>query len=172
MSLAHSDVDGVLSNFSEHLLDTVGSSLSPEEITDWDIFKFLTPDQLHHAQAMLKEFDWWTSLPVMEGAQDGVEYLRSSGYRITWVTAPWKSCPTWKQARRVWIDKHFPGDEELIVTSDKHEYPADVFWDDKPTNVLTYRDVHPDRKCFVFDAPYNRHVEGPRISWATIRDYL
>lgn len=66
----------------------------------------------------------------------------------------------------MWFDTHQIPFDGFVVYGDKHRISFDAFVDDSPSKVEAIRAGGVE--CFVFDAPYNQHVDGPRIqSWET-----
>lgn len=53
---------------------------------------------------------------------------------------------------------------ELHVTGDKASVACDLYIDDAPHNIDAIRAVHGRDSAIVFDRPYNRHLDGPRIN--------
>ena len=165
------DVDGVVADFSSSILQAVGSKLSPQDHQQWDVMEFLTPDEKSRAREALSDIDFWLNLPLKDMAKQGVEKLRDLGFQIVWVTSPWTSCLGWDTARRSWLSRNF-GDDPVVITADKEHVDGDVFIDDKVENVEKWSRAHPDKRAFLFDAPYNRDSDLPRVSWDTILAHL
>ena len=109
----------------------------------------------------------------MEGAAEGIAYLRSIG-DVVWVTAPNHLCPTWDHERRQWLKRHFESPpKDVIFCDDKGLVKGDVFIDDKPENIRRWQSQNPEGKAYLFDAPNNKHVEWPRrLDWAGVKDLI
>lgn len=70
-----------------------------------------------------------------------------------------------------WVEEHL-GLEwvgRMVLTRDKTLVRGAVLIDDRPdiSGAMT-----PEWQHVVFDAPYNRHLPGPRMTWATWREVL
>lgn len=165
------DVDGVCADFSRGLIEAVGSHLLPEDVTRWDIISLFTPEQRELAYDYLSDPSFWRNLPVMEDAQEGVKFMEVT-HNVVWVTSPWASCEGWESARRDWLNEHFGMDEKgqpYHPTSEKERIDGDLLIDDKPDNVVSWAEAHPDKTAWLFEAPYNKNFEWPhRISWRGI----
>lgn len=160
------DVDGVLADFAGHLLSTIGSKLTAEDIDRWDIFSLLDAEGLRGAALdVLKRPDWWASQPPMPGARQFVHALACEGLDVVLVTSPWLSCVGWETARREWARALWrsvgaPMPPEVIVTNRKELVAGAVFIDDKPEHVAAWDRASGRRgAAFVFDAPYNARAE-------------
>jgi 5'(3')-deoxyribonucleotidase len=159
------DVDGVVANMVLALLNAIGSKSTPSDFPTWDVLKALPKEEHDRAIEVLEDPSFWLNLPLVEGAKRGVQELRDQGYEVVWVTAPWKSCPGWDEARRSWIRKHFGPDDEIIITADKQTVDGDLFIDDKPDNVESWKKAHPGKPAFLFNTPHNKDSDLRRCSW-------
>jgi len=151
------DVDGVVCDFAPHMFETLKEiygfdvdSLDPEIYKVWDIFP-LMPDEMRKfafKELMSNPF-YWMSIPVVDGAVEGVNKLVEHGHRIHWITSPWASCFGWADARKKWLEKNFglkDGYKDLTITGDKSFSDADVFVDDKPSSVRDWLSHFSGRK--------------------------
>lgn len=159
------DVDGVVADFIGSLLETINSKLQPSDIKEWGFLEILPSDERAKAEAVLKKPSFWRNLPLLDGAKEGVQELRDRGFEITWLTSPWESCPGWDRARTEWVHHHFDERDPVIVRKDKEKVDGDVFIDDKPDNIEKWQKAHPNKKAFIFDAPYNQKCMAPRMDW-------
>lgn len=170
------DVDGVVADFTKGLEDAVGHKFSAEDLKSWDLIGKLDPEQKEEALRVLSGPAFWRGLSVVDGAREGVRYLENMGFEITWVTSPWPSCESWESVRREWLDEHFGLETQghhYIPTSSKDKVVGDVFIDDKPENVDTWRKAHPDKRAYIFDAPHNKSYEkAPRFTWGKVGSIL
>lgn len=62
----------------------------------------------------------------------------------------------------MWLDRHKIPYRDLCFAGAKTQVNADIYIDDGPHNVELLRGV--GAKVIVFDAPYNKDLEGPRVS--------
>lgn len=164
------DVDGVVADFSGSLLRAIDSSLRPEDITDWNIFKLIEEaDGKASARLALSLMDnprHWQSAGLLPGALQAVEGLKQRGATIYWVTSPWPTCHGWDTARRLWLKQYFGGGDGFVITESKYLCAGDIFIDDRPENVQSWAKAHPDKQALLFDAPYNRNSALPRLTWS------
>lgn len=158
------DCDGVLGDFTGHVLRLTGATYKPEDIKKWDVFEYVGK---HHEDFLLQSPEFWRTLPVIPGAQDAIKQLKQSG-EVLIVTSPYYSCRGFFEARFEWLREHFgidPGD--VIPTPKKYLIPGDALFDDKPDHVKEWAEEHPEGTAYLFDQPYNRDFEWPhRLGWA------
>ena len=167
------DCDGVLADFTNHLLTSIGSELTQADITGWDFFRFLSKGQARSARSRLKQPDFWETQPVLVGAQAAVAEFRESGHHVVCVTSPWPDCKQWGYVRHEWLKRHFDfAPDAIVIASAKHLIEGDALIDDKATTVDAWRAVHGGRYALLFDAPYNqedKHSDGDefdRCHWS------
>ncbi|MDO5692713.1 MAG: 5'-3'-deoxyribonucleotidase [Pseudomonadota bacterium] len=109
---------------------------------------------------------FFRDLPPMPGAIEAVAALLAQGHDVRICTSPlnqWRHCVTEKYE---WVERHLGTDfvHRMIVTKDKTVVYGDVLVDDKPAVTGTRQPVW---QHVIFDQPYNRHVAGPRMTWAS-----
>ena len=168
------DVDGVLSNFRKHVLDTVpgGTQMTVDDVTAYDIFDMLGEPGKEMQKTLLRDPEWWRTLPVNPDAVEGMAELRSRVGELFFVTSPWWSCPGWEHARRAWLSDHFGAmNREVIPTSQKHVVNGQWFLDDRPEHVKAWIEeqvkLRPIVRAYLYDAPYNRDASTyGRFTWA------
>lgn len=166
MSRVLLDVDGVAGDFTGDFLRDVGSKLTREAITEWDVFGFVTEEEKNRGLEFLKTDAFWLNLSVLPGAIEGVEALIKDGHEIYWVTSPWLPCRTWEANRREWLEKHFGTKHTHVVPCfDKHVVVGDYFADDKVEHVTGWSKHHPSGHCYLFDAPHNANSPKARVGW-------
>lgn len=167
------DVDGVLADWVGAITDEFPLEI-PED-PPWDILGLYPPEEKQQiVESRLNDPDWWETIPVMDGAKEGMAYLKALGHEIKFVTAPWESCPNWKGARTNWLIRHFGAHPDQVhAISEKWKVPGDYLIDDKMENVKEYKLHHPQSTCFLYDNRFNqREYWSPRVTWATIRGYM
>jgi len=166
VSKIHIDVDQVAADMLGDLFERMGGDLKPEDFPNWGVYEDMTKEDREKAYKIMKDPEFWANLPLVDGAKKGVKHLKDFGHEIIWVTAPWKSCPRWEDARRSWIKRHF-GNDKVIVSADKEKsVKSGVFIDDKPDNVDDVKRANPNVRCFIFDTPHNKKYSGaPRFTW-------
>lgn len=170
------DVDGVVADFVKGLEMVLGHTFSSEDKKHWAVHNRLDRATRNQALEEMADAHFWESLPLMEGAKEGVNYLETMGHQIVWVTSPWPSCESWDSARAKWLEKHFDiigKKHHLIIAADKSDVKGDVFIDDKPSHVREWSKKHPEKKAFIYDAPHNQNIaDFPRFTWEKVRDLL
>ena len=170
------DVDGVVADFTGHLLKLAAPRLHPIDITDWNFFQFLTDNEARCARMLLDTSKFWETQPLIPGAEAGVAEFRAAGHDVVFVTSPWPSCKEWGYVRREWLKRHFGDAAPVIVTGAKEYIEGGIFIDDRPETVRAWRTAHgATGVALLFDAPYNyeaRLYEGgddfDRCSWVCL----
>ncbi len=169
------DVDGVLADFTGHLLDRAEvKSLAREDVTQWDLFALMSPADKVRALSVLTDPDFWRSQPLIPDAREGVEHLRARG-EVYFVTAPWWPCREWADVRAGWLREHFGAThKEIVVTEAKHLIAGDILLDDRPETVRTWGRRWPEGRALLFDATYNQGQVGAgleRSSWSVLAPF-
>lgn len=171
------DVDGVLAALTPHILECVGGRVKPEEIVTWNIENYLTDDERAVMFKLWNDPEWWQSIPVLDGAREGVEHIRSAGYEVLAVTSPFHTCKGWENARREWLGANFeiaPSQVIVIPSERKERYHVDLFVDDKLETVDAWSRRWigmSEERAFLFDAPYNRHNKETDPPWDRLRGW-
>ncbi len=81
-------------------------------------------------------------LPV-RGAKQALKRLQRST-QVYVVTAPWPGSLHWPGERIVWLQKFgFHGDK-IVLTPAKYLVRGDILVDDRPENLLKWKEHHPD----------------------------
>lgn len=155
------DVDGVLCDFIDGVLDlvheTTGRRHTREHVTAFDFAASLKLSRDEAAlvkKAISYRANWWSSLPVLDGAQLGVERLREVA-EVFIVTSPWNSCPTWLHEREAWLKRHFQiPHSHVLVGSAKHIVAGHMLVDDKTETLRDWSRAH-------------GHLGGIGVQWQT-----
>jgi 5'(3')-deoxyribonucleotidase len=167
------DVDGVAADFMRHLLTLIGSKATP---TSYQLADFLKAGELKEATALKKTPEFWLTIPVMDGAQEGIEKLKKKGHAIRWVTRSYRSCPMWWDCRLTWLEENFgvKDDHEVICAADKGLVMGRAFVDDRVDNVSDWeKRNHNHGRAFLFDQPYNQDIHRTqRVTWKTMERIL
>ncbi len=168
------DVDGPCAQFVPHLLTLLGSSVKPDDIVEWDMFKFLPEEEVKEAKRILAEQEFWLTVPVVDGAVEKYESIVSAGHQVFFVTSPWDSCVGWGKARKAWLKNTFGIDprESVVITDAKFICTGDVFIDDKPSHIKAWSDWHPHKAALMYELPHNRNLPGDKFSWDRLPSYL
>lgn len=172
------DQDGVLADFDLGFHDawqaTMGHkhpALLPTERRTFYVWDDYPGELGNEVEAVYTAPGFYRDLPAIAGAVEAVHSLLALGYDVRICTSPlnqYRNCLTEKYE---WVEHHLGSDfvHRMIVTKDKTVVHGDVLIDDKPEITGTRQ---PDWKHVIFDQPYNRHVDGLRLTWATWRDIL
>ena len=172
------DQDGVLANYCKRLLE-----IWNEEHPEYpgppleSMTKFQT--EQHWPIQFRSEVDsialrpgFFSSLPPIDGAIEGVKYLLEKGYDVRICTAPKRNYRNCALEKFVWVEEHLGKKmtDRIILSRDKTLVDGIMLIDDKPviTGVRT-----PTWEHVVFDQPYNRHISDKRrVNWETIKEIL
>lgn len=156
------DCDGPCALFDITCLKAVNPLLTEQDIRnlhDWDIFKIFNEEELNICKNILKDPQFWASLPPNEHAQIAVEKIRQNDAEVIFCTSPWEDCREWEAVRRDWLKKHFnaKGRQDIIITEAKHLIYGDVFIDDKLNTVQAWHEkwsIH-GKKSLLFETNSN-----------------
>lgn len=114
------------------------------------------------ARLMVHEPGWFASLPVQDGAVDGLNELAK--YAEVWIcTKPLEENPTCRDEKAAWLEQHF-GEKwvrRLILAPDKSLVHGQVLLDDAPKPAWFPRATWAP---VIFPTPFN----GPDSQWATL----
>jgi 5'(3')-deoxyribonucleotidase len=136
------DTDGVLGGFVEAALaaaHTISSKRwAVEDLSGWDFWKSMADPEVPDLEARIMERisaeGFCSSIPVLAGAVEGVESLRSVA-DIVVVTTPWRS-RTWAHERFEWLERNFGFTRDSVIqTSNKADVDGDILVDDSFTNL-------------------------------------
>lgn len=158
------DVDGVLADFLSFSIQTIydlsEQTYTPDQFTEWDLFKTFDPKWKHEFYFECSKPGVASYLKVYEGACQGVAHLKEIS-DVYVVTAPMRNSLFWYKDRQIWLDKNFGiPHHRLVYTEAKHLCRGDVLVDDKPENVREWSKENPDGIGLLWDAPYNRLERG------------
>lgn len=154
------DVDGFLANFVAGVLvvveEVTGKRFSPADITVFDFTKALgltRAEAVAVKKAIGARRGFAAALQPYPKARQGVRRLRELG-DIFCVTHPWESNPWWRDERDSWLALHF-GIDRVHHTEDKTGYEADVFVDDKASQVAAWLAAWPGRTAVLWQTLHN-----------------
>jgi hypothetical protein len=144
------DVDGVCLDFTKQLFLFYNKEYPGiESITDWDLSKFLPSLNFRHFNGN-KEF-WLT----MQRFDKSLRIIKP----VCYLTAR-SSNPDW--THNCLIANGFP-DVPVYNSKDKlkfmEENNIDILVDDKPGTFHIINDSDTGKRCILYDAPYNRHIQ-------------
>lgn len=107
------------------------------------------------------------NLPPIPGGIEAVLEMKRQGHIVKICTSPLTRNIDSMKEKHDWVQRHLGRDwvKNLIITSDKTMVAGDYLIDDKPeiTGVMV-----PTWEHIIFDAPYNRHIQGRRrlVGWS------
>jgi len=164
------DLDGVTARYVEGLRDAVAKALgiTPEDVggepedygfSNWremkDRFKEL------HTGGVAEGL--YRKLAIFEGASEILWKLSDEGDEIGVVTSRFvkhRQNGIVVRDTAYWLDDNNVPYRDLCFLRDKTRFLADVYLDDAPHNIEAFQAA--GRYVIIFDAPYNRHLEGDR----------
>lgn len=175
------DLDGVCGDYTAAFRDIVADELGvrPETLPlerSWDFSEWGLDDEkfetLHrHAVTVRRMF---RDMPPMPGVADALWRLSDAGIWIRLITH--RLYVNWGHAVAIadtveWLDRVRIPYRDICFLGAKPEVEADVYVDDGPHNVEALRQS--GNTVIVFDAPYNRHLDGPRAAtWSEVEDLV
>jgi len=154
------DCDNVLSDFVGPCLKVLhqitGETYRREDVTAFNVMKSLDVpnDVADTAYAQMKGRGFCRSLPVFEGAQEGVAKLKKVAHVFV-VTSPLGGL-YWAGEREEWLHRLFGfGRENVIQASAKYTISGDILVDDKTTTLVRWMKYHPGI-AVQWETPHNR----------------
>ena len=154
----------MLADFCSRMLDTItevtGQVFSAADIHTWQIRESvpLTDNAWKEINMRVGEPGWCDSLDVL-GGDDTRRALRvlQSRHEVHVVTSSWAS-GTWASERTAWLWREFGIPYNRVHHShDKRLFAGQVFVDDKPANVESWREAWHwvAGRAVLWDQPYN-----------------
>jgi 5'-nucleotidase len=155
------------------MLRSEGHSIPGRHPGDWDLRTWGVRNKDHydrlHYSAFVERPGYRSALPL-PGSLDAIRTLRSYGYQIRLVTGRlWTSQVVLPALRDTgyWLADHGVPVDDVAFVSDKTVVDADLYIEDAPHFVTALQQA--GRTVIVMDAPYNRHLPGPRAAtWGEI----
>lgn len=147
-----------MNGMAKRASELLGRQITEDDITTWDFHESLPEGE----QIKKKIFDtmsepgWCLHLEPFPGAVEGVHMLQTIA-DVFFVTSSFAS-PTWAHEREAWLLNHFDIPRSHIVhTSAKFLVRGQVFVDDRPKNLIAWRDHRPREGVpLLWDRPHNR----------------
>lgn len=159
------DVCDVSVDLHNETIKAAELDLNEEQIKSWDLFSVINEDECERVLNLFNNPEFWRHLPPVPGVHEGVEGLRSQGYRIQWVTSPWHSCKNWEGIRRIWLEEQGLVKDmikDVTFTTEKYMIAGDIFIDDRPKHVKLWQAKHRNKQAWLFDSIFNRHFSWKR----------
>src|SRR3990167_5308049 len=171
------DIDNVVGDFVPHIFHQLAERQiegPPPSCADcWNFFKHRFTSEAHNATIeMLNNESFWATMPLVPGAKEAVELLQAVGHEIIFVTTPWEDCVGWHWHRTDWIRRNL-GKYSVVTTADKHVVDGSVLIDDRPENLLAWRQHQPGMPL-LFDQLHNRADQSgfKRFTWSEVDDLV
>lgn len=172
------DLDGVCGDYTSSFRAVVAEDrgVDPQLLGDarsWDFAEWgiSGPDEFDrlHRLAVL-EHRMFRHMPPLPGVAESLWRLSDAGVWIRIITH--RLCVNWGHAIAVadtvaWLDDTGIPYRDICFLGAKPEVEADCYVDDASHNIRALREA--GNHVIVYDAPYNRDVDGPRAaSWAEV----
>ena len=174
------DLDGVCGDYTAAFAGVVAQerSIDPSSLpaqrgwdfSEWELEDLGGFDAVHRAAVM--EHRMFRTMPVMPGAAEALWRLSDAGVWIRIITH--RLWVNWGHAVAVsdtveWLDHHAIPYRDICFLGRKPEVEADCYVDDSPDVIEALREA--GNTAIVFDAPYNRHLDGPRAeTWTDVEN--
>jgi 5'(3')-deoxyribonucleotidase len=153
------DVDNVVADLVSVILnryeDRFGISLSPCDIKEYDLSKFLDEGFVEECFDNPNIYD---DVQPIAGSISGIAYLRSAGHRVAFVT----SCSSMQLTRKLnwlqdfgFLDERVKFDPDYIPCVQKELIRADILIDDKYENVAKFQGIGDGNRAILFSQPWN-----------------
>lgn len=154
------DVDGVIADmlpaWLAHYNMEYGDTVKCDDITDWDVSKFVKPECGKRVFAYLDRPDLYHSVQPLASAWESVAWLRDLGHRVVFLSGCTSGVMT--LAKIEWLNDHgfTKGMDDVILCgtnrpSLKAMLSADLMIEDYHKNLDEW-----GGPGLLFDAPYNR----------------
>ncbi len=178
------DLDGVCGQYYDALRRYVAAQhgIPEEEIeniypdpTTYDMIEW--PDFeynfiKYHADAV--ENGIFANMKPVPGASHYLWKLNEEGYHLRVITSRFVKHGQNAQVvsdTAFWLDRNDIPYRDIMFVKDKPDVYADIYIDDSPENILRLNAT--GRKVIIFDAPYNKNIEGYRAhTWQEAYDLI
>lgn len=168
------DQDGVLFDYTAELYKR-WADRHPEEFdlhhipvdrVPYDLTNHYEGEIRTHLKAIENETGFFGSLPPIQGAIEAACEIQALGHKVCICTRPSKHVTAMCALDKYrLINEHLGPEwiERTMIVRDKTFAHGDILIDDKPK--ITGAVKHPTWSHVVYDWPYNRHINKPRLSW-------
>lgn len=156
------DLDGVLVNLLEVWLDRYNvdfnDHLSSEDITSWDIRKFIKPKARNIMFDYLNDPTLYDNAGVISHqAKSILQKWKEEKHEIFIIT----SCgnrPNMIKAKLEWLEERYPflDKRNFVFVDNKSVAKVDIMIDDHASNLKAMMKTNPDMYPFLFQAPHNK----------------
>jgi 5'(3')-deoxyribonucleotidase len=170
------DADGFLRNFTAGALliveEVTGKKFTLADVTAFNFTKALglsDSEAREVMKAITARRGFVRSLPPYPEARQGVRRLRELG-DVFCVTAPWDGPsginPWWCDESEAWLALHF-GIDRVYHEADKAKHGADLFVDDRSSNVRDWLSAWPYRTAVFWRTAHNTSESVPSGAHST-----
>lgn len=174
------DIDGCLNTLDSTVIEVYnedsGDNLSPQDITEYHIEKFVKPEYRKDFYKYFLDARVWKRIGVVKGCQEVIRKLWDEGYNVIFVTKT--ECENLVKKRN-WLNRTFPfiGANNmrkiLFSAPNKQLIRADVAIDDALFNLTGDRTYY----SICFDKPYNQTDElipcfTRAFNWSEVYDKI
>ncbi len=165
------DQDNVLADFETGFRDAWNASghaqpaLPPHARTTFYLKDDYPAHLLRGVEAIYTAPGFFRGLPPLPGAVAAMAALLEAGHDVRICTSPLAGHHHCVTEKFEWVERHLGAGyvHRLILTRDKTLVHGDVLIDDNPAIRGARK---PDWWHILYDQPYNRHLPGPRMTWA------
>ena len=174
------DVDGVIADFSSRAIDDInritGQYHHIEQQNKYDVEEAfgLPSEAARMFRDQVSTMGWCASIPVIDGAVDGVHFLRTLA-DVYVVTKPYNS-QTWCFERTRWLEYHFGfTSDDIVFTGAKHLIDGDMLVEDHTGNLQEWCKWHPAGLGIRFARPWNTNVgyDGTTVTdWKELQTHI
>ncbi len=130
------------------------------------------PEHLQEqVEAVYQARGFYLNLMPISGAVEGVREMLAAGHDVRICTSPLDAYRHCVPEKYEWVERHLGAEfvRRVIVTKDKTIVAGDVLIDDNPRISGSRK---PTWQHVVFDQPYNKSAQGPRMTWSNWRATL
>jgi 5'(3')-deoxyribonucleotidase len=130
--------------------------LEKNDITDWDISKFVLPEWKNKIYDILEDIDYMDIKPI-DGAIEGIKKIQQLGHTIIFATA------LNLKNKEKWLCENIGTDSiNYVVTKNKSLLDVEVLLDDNYKNILEF---NKKGQGYLFSRPWNNEFTyQPRIN--------
>ena len=132
------DIDDVLNDLIPKTIAAYNArtnkNIQPEDITAYDFYDCLTPEDASGVLEMFKDKKLWDSLRPLPGSQKGLRALTNAGHQVYLATATLPETFPWKIE---WLKKYFSfiNSDYVIRIKNKSLLNCDIMIDDNLDNL-------------------------------------
>jgi 5'(3')-deoxyribonucleotidase/glutaredoxin len=148
-------IEDLLGAWVATLNQQYGTSVDPNDVSDWDVAKFFPTLTKPQVFAPIYSDDFWRTVKPIDGAADALQQLIADGHRVYIVTSSFYETLAVKMTDVLFRYFHFLKWEDVIITSHKQLIHGDVLVDDGVHNL-----EGGDYLKILMDAPHNRSYDA------------